>query len=74
MITLTSCTDYCGQHGNLAALCSVNKALKLKCKALQSQTTSSVKMWEEDQRSVTPPKAVSSAPTTELRPGMTFKK
>ena len=36
VITLTSATNYCGQTGNLAALCSVNKAMKLKCKGLQA--------------------------------------
>lgn len=36
VITLTSCTNYCGVHENLGAICSVNKAMKLKCKALQS--------------------------------------
>ncbi len=68
VITLTSCTDYCGKHGNLAALCSVNKALKLKCKALQAQTSCAVKTWDDSDRPATPPKAL------DIRPGMTFKK
>ena len=63
VITLTSCSNYCGMQGNLGALCSVNKALKLKCKALQAAQTP-VSTWEEQKRPVTPPRFAA----------MTFKK